>query len=244
MLTLIEDDGDSLAKNAKMYYRRKPKLKQMVEEFNRAYHYLAEKYDQLWSESTHVQTSEFSSSSSNSTEVHHGNKNVVSFDYSKWEAFHLHPESVVECDNLNLDFEPLDSDKKSGNTDKMNGTATDLSDKGDIPRKKDGYELSKIAVGEFPACGPEQENTWLELRFQVMKLIEENLQQQAELIRRNDENRETIKELRFELERLKSENRALQSCLRCSKVDVKHNRSRLSKLKGLVLSKFFRESSS
>lgn len=199
MLTLIEDDGDSLAKNAKMYYRRKPKLKQMVEEFNRAYRYLAEKYDQLWSESTHVQTSEFSSSSSNSTEVHH---------------------------------------------DKMTGTATDLSDKGDIPRKKDGYELSRIAVGEFPACGPEQENTWLELRFQVMKLMEENLQQQAELIRRNDENRETIKELRFELERLKSENRALQSCLRCSKVDVKHNRSRISKLKGLVLSKFFRESSS
>ena len=57
-----------------------------------------------------------------------------------------------------------------------------------------------------------------ELRFQFMKLMEEN-----RLIGRNYENRETIKELQFKLERLKTENRALQCCPRCSKVNMKHN---------------------
>ena len=229
-MSLIEDDDDdSLAKEVKLYYRKKPKLKQMVEEFNGAYHNLAEKYDQLWS------GPEFSSS--NSTEIHPVHKNVVSLDYSKWD-----PESVVEdpdvkCGNTNLDFEPLGSDKELGNTDKMNGTATNVNS------KMDGFKLGGIEVGDFPACSLEHEDTWSELRFQVMKLMEENLQQQAELIRRNDENRETIKELRFELERSKSENRALQSCLRCSKVDLKHDQSRISKLKGLILNKFFREGS-
>lgn len=245
MLELIEDDADSLAKKVKMYYKRKPKLKQMVKEFNCAYRCLAKKYDQLLSESTQVNSSEFSSSSSNSTEARHVNKNVVRFDFSKTEVFHLQTDSNVEDpgverDNINLDFDPLDSDIKFQNTDDMNGITTDFSDEGDTDRKMDDFKLSFIAIGDSPACSPGQENTWSELRFQVMKLTEENLQQQAELIRRNDEKGEIIKELQIQLEQLKSENRALKSCLRCTKVDMKHNQSPISKLKGLILTKFFR----
>ncbi|GMI92037.1 Networked 4A [Hibiscus trionum] len=50
MLKLIEDDGDSFAKKAEMYYQRRPELVSHVEEFYRMYRSLAERYDQLTGE--------------------------------------------------------------------------------------------------------------------------------------------------------------------------------------------------
>ncbi|KAL9238902.1 hypothetical protein vseg_013270 [Gypsophila vaccaria] len=47
MLTLIESDGDSLAKKAEMYYQRRPVLLSHVEEFYRTYKSLAERYENL-----------------------------------------------------------------------------------------------------------------------------------------------------------------------------------------------------
>ncbi|KAK9164013.1 hypothetical protein Syun_004915 [Stephania yunnanensis] len=47
MLTLIEEDGDSFAKRAEMYYKRRPELIGFVEEAYRAYRALAERYDRI-----------------------------------------------------------------------------------------------------------------------------------------------------------------------------------------------------
>ncbi|XP_021284200.1 protein NETWORKED 2A-like [Herrania umbratica] len=47
MLTIIDDDGDSFAQRAEMYYRRRPELVNIVEESYRAYRALAERYDHL-----------------------------------------------------------------------------------------------------------------------------------------------------------------------------------------------------
>ncbi|MCO5599136.1 hypothetical protein L7F22_053236 [Adiantum nelumboides] len=47
MLKLIEEDADSFAKRAEMYYKKRPELVALVEEFYRAYRSLAERYDQL-----------------------------------------------------------------------------------------------------------------------------------------------------------------------------------------------------
>lgn len=45
MLKLIEEDGDSFAKKAEMYYQKRPELISHVEEFYRMYRSLAERYD-------------------------------------------------------------------------------------------------------------------------------------------------------------------------------------------------------
>ena len=45
MIKLIEEDADSFAKRAEMYYKKRPELMKMVEEFYRAYRALAERYD-------------------------------------------------------------------------------------------------------------------------------------------------------------------------------------------------------
>ncbi|XP_050221699.1 protein NETWORKED 3C-like [Mercurialis annua] len=70
----------------------------------------------------------------------------------------------------------------------------------------------------------------------VSKLIEDNRRQQAELIRRNDEKRLVIKQLRAQVSRLMDDNRALMSRLPLPsyKVDLKRSESTsFSKIKGL-----------
>ncbi|OVA17310.1 KIP1-like [Macleaya cordata] len=50
MLKLIEEEGDSFAKKAEMYYQKRPELISQVEEFYRMYRSLAERYDNLTGE--------------------------------------------------------------------------------------------------------------------------------------------------------------------------------------------------
>lgn len=50
MLKLIEEDADSFAQRAEMYYQKWPELLNRVEEFYRAYRSLAERYDHLTGE--------------------------------------------------------------------------------------------------------------------------------------------------------------------------------------------------
>ncbi|AQK65384.1 Protein NETWORKED 1A [Zea mays] len=46
MIKLINEDADSFARRAEMYYKKRPELMKFVEEFYRAYRALAERYDQ------------------------------------------------------------------------------------------------------------------------------------------------------------------------------------------------------
>ncbi|XP_072978880.1 protein NETWORKED 1D-like [Typha angustifolia] len=45
MIRILEGDDDSFAKRAEMYYKKRPELMKIVEEFHGAYHALAERYD-------------------------------------------------------------------------------------------------------------------------------------------------------------------------------------------------------
>ncbi|KAF5462672.1 hypothetical protein F2P56_018660 [Juglans regia] len=47
MIKLIEEDADSFAMRAEMYYKKRPELMKIVEEFYRAYRALAERYDHV-----------------------------------------------------------------------------------------------------------------------------------------------------------------------------------------------------
>ncbi|KAF5738035.1 putative Myosin-1 [Tripterygium wilfordii] len=49
-LKLIEEDGDSFARRAEMYYKKRPELIHFVEESYRAYRALAERYDHISTE--------------------------------------------------------------------------------------------------------------------------------------------------------------------------------------------------
>nr|AFK39717.1 unknown [Lotus japonicus] len=47
ILKLIEEDADSFAQRAEMYYKKRPELVSMVEDFYRTHRSLAERYDQV-----------------------------------------------------------------------------------------------------------------------------------------------------------------------------------------------------
>ncbi|KAF8083792.1 hypothetical protein N665_0751s0008 [Sinapis alba] len=47
MVKMVEEDADSLAKKAEMYYQKRPELISLVDEFHRMYRSLAERYDDL-----------------------------------------------------------------------------------------------------------------------------------------------------------------------------------------------------
>ncbi|KAJ8509760.1 hypothetical protein OPV22_000194 [Ensete ventricosum] len=47
MLRLVEDDADTFAERAEMYYKKRPQLVSMIEDFRRAHSSLAVRYDQL-----------------------------------------------------------------------------------------------------------------------------------------------------------------------------------------------------
>ncbi|KAK9073889.1 hypothetical protein SSX86_006483 [Deinandra increscens subsp. villosa] len=55
MIKLIEEDADSFARRAEMYYKKRPELMKLVEEFYRAYRALAERYYYATSELRHAQ---------------------------------------------------------------------------------------------------------------------------------------------------------------------------------------------
>ncbi|XP_073282150.1 protein NETWORKED 1D-like [Primulina huaijiensis] len=55
MIKLIEEDADSFARRAEMYYKKRPELMRMVEEFYRAYRALAERYDHATGVIRHAQ---------------------------------------------------------------------------------------------------------------------------------------------------------------------------------------------
>ncbi|KAK7308857.1 hypothetical protein RJT34_05141 [Clitoria ternatea] len=54
MIKLIEEEADSFARRAEMYYKKRPELMKLVEEFYRAYRALAERYDHAMGELRHA----------------------------------------------------------------------------------------------------------------------------------------------------------------------------------------------
>ncbi|KAA8530004.1 hypothetical protein F0562_034540 [Nyssa sinensis] len=134
----IEDDGDSFAKRAEMYYKKRPQLIHLVEDLHRSYRSLALNYNHLL---------------------------IITSHHSK-----IKKEEIKEnCNSLE----------------------------------------------------------WNQLREKVSKLMEDHLQQQAELIRRNYEKRKAIKDLHFHLYKLMDEKRALETCLSRYKLDMKQNKSHI-----------------
>ena len=50
----IDEEVDSFARRAEMYYKKRPKVMKLVEEFYRAYHALAQRYDHAMGKLCHA----------------------------------------------------------------------------------------------------------------------------------------------------------------------------------------------
>ncbi|KAJ0111455.1 hypothetical protein Patl1_02565 [Pistacia atlantica] len=264
MMTLLEEDNSS-SKIVEIQCTRKSELIRMLEDFNRSYRSLAEQHDQLRCKSHYVLRSGSSSSSSNSRKIRQISDNqkrvAESFNDPKLAAFDSHSDSIIgdpdaECDIANFDFdieylnrladELLSTEQRKMNLEtkiifedkEMDQETTESSNKEEI--KMNASELGPATTRDFATDIYRWENTWPEIKIQVTKLMVENLQQKAELLKRNQQKRKTINRLREEIERLKNENRTLQNYTKFSKVELKRSQSQMSRLSESIFSKFFK----
>ncbi|KAE9606466.1 putative protein Networked (NET), actin-binding (NAB) [Lupinus albus] len=100
MIELIEEDADSFARRAEMYYKKRPELIKLVEEFYRAYRALAERYDHTTVELRHAHKTMAKAFPSH---AHH----YMPFDDSPCDAFESHIQGMPSliCESLEPAFE-------------------------------------------------------------------------------------------------------------------------------------------
>ena len=183
MLKLIEADADSFAQRAEMYYKKRPELVSMVEEFYRAHRSLAEKYDLVKSDSgTRVLTTLRSPFSS------------AKYQFEK-------PMSVVTDDSYSETCDPEDSAESEVDDPELEDDEQECQTP-ICEKPKEEKVSSAIDYEELR-----------KLKEEVERLQEENRAQKDQLKQKDDEKREVIRQLSLAVDVLKEENVKLKKCL-------------------------------
>ncbi|ERN16868.1 hypothetical protein AMTR_s00057p00147680 [Amborella trichopoda] len=228
MLKLIEEDADSFAQRAEMYYKKRPELIAMVEDFYRAYRSLAERHDQLKCETGCSKTPP-------PLELSHSRKYrsppQLSFPTKPSPLSNSSLSTKTQPKKLNFSatsikttepsesFDSEESEAPSTKTQlkKLDFPATNI--KNTEPSESFESEESEIDDAEEEMANVETEEM-LMLREEVMRLREENRQQKEELMERNEEKREVIRQLSLSIDILNEENQGLVRCLRQTKLGL------------------------
>ncbi|OWM87199.1 protein NETWORKED 3A-like isoform X2 [Punica granatum] len=226
MLKLIEEDADSFAKRAEMYYKKRPELISLVQDFYRAHRSLAERYDQIKSESSARLLTTLGSpfSGEKSRQEKPVPTPIVDKNYDSYS------ESFDHDENAESEVEDPDEDNGSDGPEVETPRALPkreqarigrLASPGRTIKEDDGEELRK-------------------LRDEIERLSKENRAQREQLEQKDEEKREVIRQLSFAVGMLKEENASLRKSV--NKVTKKRGNFEVNnnnKVKGGFLSKLF-----
>ncbi|KAK8613306.1 hypothetical protein V6N13_101071 [Hibiscus sabdariffa] len=166
---IVQDDGDTFAKRAEMYYQKRPELIEMVEELQKSYRLLAEKYDQL--------RSQINNDSQRVQNYVQGDEELNRVRYSNFDT----KSTAGDPGHLEIEFS---QDPSNGKADGKFTSAE--STKSSKMKPADEQKNNANGVMSDGSQLMENGNLWNDLRFKVPELVEDNLSQQAELITRND----------------------------------------------------------
>lgn len=218
MLKLIEEDADSFAQRAEMYYKKRPELVNMVEDFYRAHRSLAERYDQLKLEAgTRLITTP--------------TKSPFSVESPSQKPVNL-PNKFLEASSDCFDSEESEVDDPEQEASQGDG---EIEEEEEEISSKDSSASEVLKLREETDKDGSVSEV-LKLREEVQRLKEQNRIQREELLERNEEKREAIRQLCLAMDMLKEENISLRKCLKDSK---KGNPFEFSKWKGLFSGKLF-----
>ncbi|KAF3779558.1 NETWORKED 3A protein [Nymphaea thermarum] len=209
MLKLIEEDADSFAQRAEMYYRKRPELVRIVEDFYRSYRSLAERYDQLKSDMV------------NRAFVHSGWSLPLKNNCST-------EKSSEQCESFDLDDSEVDDPEPEEEDAEINC----------YRNHEDCQEVIQQGIQSADDYGSRIENQieLMKLRDEVARLREENRNQEVEIAEMSERKREVIRQLCMSIEIMKEENAALRKCTKESK---KWGFLELPKFKWAVPGNFF-----
>ncbi|KAK4785470.1 hypothetical protein SAY86_002159 [Trapa natans] len=184
MLALIEEDADSFAKRAEMYYKKRPELMGMVQDFYRAHRSLAERYDQIKSETqTRLLTS-------------------LDSPFSKEKSCQEEPMMIsITCRNYDSYPETFDHDE------------TAESEVYDPPDEDYGSETPEWETHQTSVLQEEEGREMRKLKDEIERLREENRIHRELLEEKGEEKREAIRQLSLAVGILKEENVILKEAI-------------------------------
>ncbi|OIT30248.1 PREDICTED: protein NETWORKED 3A-like [Nicotiana attenuata] len=182
MLMIIEEDADTFAQRAEMYYKKRPQLINMMEEIYRAHQLLAEGYDQ----------------------IKHTTEPRILASWQSPLPFTKYPEDKL----INSMEKAYDSYSESFDPESESSDLSEIEDPDNdeeelqIPVQKAKVDVSSglsLKTDEVP-----------NLREEIEILKEESRVQQELLMQKDEEKREAIRQLCIALDLLREENNRLR----------------------------------
>ncbi|XP_050203808.1 protein NETWORKED 3C-like [Mercurialis annua] len=195
MLKLIEQDADSFAQRAEMFYKKRPELINLVEDFYRTHRSLAERYDQLKSDSGNRLLTTLGSPFSNKYE---SQKFMVGTERS----YDSHSETYdLESDSAESEIDDPEPEDETQSAEEMG-------------ENNDPEEQEKIGDTDKTETKTEtKDEEVMKLREEIERLEEEKRIQKEQLLQKDEEKREVIRQLSFAMEAIKLENVKLRKCV-------------------------------
>ncbi|KAJ7977496.1 protein NETWORKED 3A-like [Quillaja saponaria] len=198
MLRLIEEDADSFAQRAEMYYKKRPELISLVQDFYRTHRSLAERYDLVKSESGTRLLTTLGSPFASTTMCQSGKSICLEKTYDSYSE---------TCDTEDLaeseidDPEQEDENKLDDISKEEETSCLALSD--EVMKLRE--EIEKLR--EDNRIQKEQLKQKDEEKIEVIeKLREENRIQKEQLKQKDEEKIEVIRHLSLAVNVLKEEN--------------------------------------
>ncbi|KAI4349604.1 hypothetical protein L6164_010170 [Bauhinia variegata] len=205
MLKLIEQDADSFAQRAEMYYKKRPQLTSLVEDFYRTHRSLAELYDQVKSEAgTRLLTPWGSTLSS----AKYQSEKLSGFTDRSYDSLSENCD-VEDCAESEVDDPELEEETEFFNSKKgeevpfvtVNGEVMILRE--EVERLRKENRAQKDHLNQKDALDDEV----MRLRKEIEKLREENRSQKDQLKQKDTLDGEIMRLIK-EIERLRKENNA------------------------------------
>jgi len=211
MLKVIEEDADSFAKRAEMYYKKRPELVSMVEDFYRTHRSLAERYDQVKPDTGNghlvLGGSPFASAK-------YQLEKLMSFADTGYDTYseNFDVDESVESEVDDPEHEEKEVAKFHHNYTKerissvaVNDEVTRLNE--EIKRISEENKVHKEQLKQKDAVCDEV----MKLREEIEKLRGENVAQKEELKQKDEEKIEVIKQLSLAINMLKQDNVDMKS---------------------------------
>ncbi|KAF7818246.1 protein NETWORKED 3A-like [Senna tora] len=176
ILKLIEEDADSFAQRAEMYYKKRPQLISMLQHLYRTHRSLAERYDQLKFTSPRCQS--------------HNSLAFTDRNYDSYSEICDVEESVdSEIDDSDLELEQAATTNFTKQCDEIERLREEIRTYKDQLKQKDGLS-DQVSI----------------LKGEIEGLREENVAYKDQLKEKDEEKMEVIRQLSLAIDILKQEN--------------------------------------
>jgi hypothetical protein len=211
MLKLIEEDADSFAKRAEMYYKKRPELISMVEDFYRTHRSLAERYDQVKPDTGlgHISpgVSPFASAK-------YRIEKLMSFADTGYDTYseNFDVDESMESEVDDPEHEEKEVAKFHSYTKEEQVSCVAVNEevmklRDEVKRVSDENEVHKEQLKHKDTICDEA----LKLREEIEKLREENETHKEQLKHKDEEKIEVIKQLSLTIDLLKQDNVMMRS---------------------------------